>query len=376
MSETIKLAQELIACPSVTPNDAGCQNLLKSRLNDLGFISTDLKYGDVTNFWASRGSSKPIFVFAGHTDVVPTGPLDSWQTNPFTPTIKNDFLFGRGAADMKGSLAAMITACEGFIEKYPNHNGTIGFLITSDEEGPAINGTCKVVDYLKNKNIIPDWCIVGEPSSEKQLGDTIKIGRRGSLSGKLTITGKQGHIAYPQLAENPIHRAIPILDELLQIHWDHGNQHFPPTSLQISNINGGTGATNVIPETIQIDFNLRFSPEVTADKIQQKIDSLLKKFPIHFSLEWNLSALPFLTNSKTLINATSECIQSISGIVPTLATTGGTSDGRFIAPLGTEIVELGPCNATIHQINENVSVKDLDQLSKIYEAILIKLLAN
>jgi succinyl-diaminopimelate desuccinylase len=374
LTPTIELARDLINIDSVTPDDKGCQDLMIKRLESLGFAVKGLRFGDVDNFWAKRGEAKPLFVFAGHTDVVPSGPAENWNTPPFETTIENGMLFGRGAADMKGSLAAMVTACERFIAKHPNHSGAIGFLITSDEEGPAIDGTVKVVDYLKEQGEYIDMCLVGEPSCTSQLGDTIKNGRRGSLGAKLTIFGTQGHVAYPHLANNPIHLAAPALAELSAIEWDQGNEFFPPTSFQISNINSGTGATNVIPGDVEIQFNFRFSTELTPEKIMSKVEALLNRYEFDYGIDWVLSGHPFLTPKGELVDAASQSIKEITGLDTELSTAGGTSDGRFIAPTGSQVIELGPLNATIHKVNECVQVQHLDELSLIYERIMEKLL--
>jgi succinyl-diaminopimelate desuccinylase len=334
-----------------------------------------MQFEEVTNLWARKGKTSPVLAFAGHTDVVPTGPLDQWTYPPFEATIKDGMLHGRGAADMKGSLAAFITACERFIAKHPDHKGSIAYLITSDEEGPAKNGTVKVVETLEARNEKMDWCLVGEPSSTKVLGDVIKNGRRGSLNGKLIIKGKQGHVAYPHLADNPIHLAIPALNELCAIKWDEGNDFFPATSFQITNINSGTGATNVIPGNCELLFNFRFSTELTAEQLKTSVHSILDKHALTYDLEWNLSGEPFLTAAGPLVEAAVKSIRTVKGIETELSTSGGTSDGRFIAPTGTQVLDLGPLNATIHQIDEHVSIQDLDDLSTIYEAILVDLLA-
>ena len=326
------------------------------------------------NFWARRGNTGPLFAFAGHTDVVPTGPLDQWDSHPFEPEIRDGYLYGRGAADMKGSLAAMVTACERFITRHPDHKGSIAFLITSDEEGPSINGTIKVVEALEERDEKIDWCLVGEPSSGDKLGDIIKNGRRGSLGGRLVVQGIQGHVAYPHLADNPVHRLAPALAELAAIEWDQGNDHFPPTTFQISNIHAGTGATNVIPGDVEVVFNFRFSTETTAEELQQKVESLLNKHQLKYNLQWTLSGQPFLTPERELVSAAVTAIQEVTGISTKLSTSGGTSDGRFIAPTGAQVLELGPVNATIHKINECVNTADLDILSAIYERILAKLL--
>ena len=374
MSKTLDLAIELISKPSVTPDDHNCQNIMAKRLQVLGFNNEHLRFADVDNLWSRRGSSGPLFVFAGHTDVVPTGPVSKWSCEPFKPEIRDGQLYGRGTADMKGSLAAMITATERFVANHPKHNGSIAYLITSDEEGPSINGTVKVVEHLQKRNEKIDWCLVGEPSSTNKLGDVVKNGRRGSLSGTLTVHGKQGHVAYPHLADNPIHRVAPVLNELVNTEWDKGNEFFPKTTFQISNINSGTGATNVIPDECQILFNLRFSTEVNDQILRTRIESILKKHQLDFEVQWNLSGNPFLTARGELVTATQKAIAEICGYETELSTAGGTSDGRFIAPTGAQVIELGPLNATIHQINENVSVADLDKLSDVYERVLENLL--
>jgi len=372
--ETLKLAQHLIARNSVTPHDGGCQEILTQRLEKMGFHIENMRFGEVDNLWARRGESSPVLCFAGHTDVVPTGPLENWDSDPFVPTIKNNKLYGRGAADMKSSLAAFVTAIEQFVTAYPNHPGSIALLITSDEEGPAIDGTVKVVETLKARNEILDYCIVGEPTCTEQLGDTIKNGRRGSLSGNLTVKGIQGHIAYPHLAKNPIHLAAPAIAELAQIEWDNGNEYFPPTSWHISNINGGTGATNVIPGTVNIHFNFRFSTASTVDSLQSKVHQILDKYALDYDLAWELSGKPFLTPKAELANAVREAIIETTKIEPQLSTSGGTSDGRFIAGICKQVVEFGPCNATIHKLNEHVDVTEIERLPEIYRLTMEKLL--
>lgn len=374
MSETLDLAIQLISKPSVTPEDHLCQNIMAKRLQALGFNNEHLRFEDVDNLWSRRGKSAPLFVFAGHTDVVPTGPLTKWSSEPFKPDIRQGKLYGRGAADMKGSLAAMVTATERFISKHPDHKGSIAYLITSDEEGPSINGTVKVVEHLQKRSEKIDWCLVGEPSSDHKLGDVVKNGRRGSLSGTLTVRGKQGHVAYPHLADNPIHRAAPALTELAATVWDNGNDFFPKTTFQISNINAGTGATNVIPGELQVLFNLRYSTEVDDQILRTRIETILNKHQLKYDLQWNLSGKPFLTPRGELVAATQKAIAEICGYETQLSTAGGTSDGRFIAPTGAQVIELGPLNATIHQIDEHVAVADLDKLSEIYERILENLL--
>jgi succinyl-diaminopimelate desuccinylase len=366
---------ELLRLPSVTPADAGCQQLLGTRLAALGFHCEHLSFGDVDNLWAVRGDSGPLFVFAGHTDVVPPGPNAAWQSPPFEPTIDGEDLRGRGAADMKASLAAMVIACEEFLAQYADAPARIGFLLTSDEEGPAVDGTVRVMEWLAKRGEKIDYCLVGEPSSESQLGDVIKNGRRGSLNGTLTVRGKQGHIAYPQLAENPIHRAMPALAELTAQHWDSGNQFFPPTSFQVSNISGGTGATNMIPGTVEVIFNFRYSTEQTADGLRARTEAILVEHDLDYSLDWVLSGEPFLTAEGALVEAAVAAVSEELGREPSLSTGGGTSDGRFIAPTGAEVLELGPVNATIHQVNEKVRIDDIDTLTRIYRLIMEKLLA-
>ncbi|MCB1676501.1 MAG: succinyl-diaminopimelate desuccinylase [Halioglobus sp.] len=374
MEKTLALCCELIRRESVTPADGGCQQLLMARLGALGFDCTALPFGEVSNFWAERGESGPILVFAGHTDVVPTGPLAHWHSPPFTPTLRGDSLFGRGAADMKGSLAAMVVACEEFVAAHPDHPGRIGFLITSDEEGPATDGTVRVLQYLQRRAIVIDWCLVGEPSSTRQLGDVIKNGRRGSLGATLQIRGVQGHIAYPHLADNPIHRALPALQALAGEVWDGGNSFFPPTALQISNISAGTGATNVIPGELQVLFNFRFSTEVNATELRRRTAAILDRHRLDYDIQWQLSGEPFLTPGGALVDAARASILAVTGLEAQLSTSGGTSDGRFIAPTGAQVVEVGPLNASIHQVNEQVLVADLPQLAAIYRGVLERLL--
>lgn len=375
-SATLSLAKELISRPSVTPEDAGCQALLCEKLTALGFRLEPMPFEEVTNLWARRGTEGPLFCFAGHTDVVPSGPEDQWTYPPFEPTEANGYLWGRGAADMKGSIAAFITALERFIEQHPDHQGSIALLITSDEEGPFINGTTRVIDTLEARDEKITWCIVGEPSSTEQLGDVIKNGRRGSISGALSIKGKQGHVAYPHLVRNPIHLAAPALTELTQEVWDEGNAFFPPTSFQISNIHAGTGATNVVPGELNIAFNLRFSTEITDTDIRFRIADILDSHQLDWHIEWTLSGQAFLTEAGSLVDACRESIQQITGRDTQLSTAGGTSDGRFIAPTGAQVVELGPVNATIHQIDERVRSADLDTLSAVYEQVLERLLTS
>ncbi len=374
MSDTLELAKDLISRASVTPEDAGCQALMQQRLRAIGFACEDLPFGEVKNFWARRGDDAPLVVFAGHTDVVPTGPLEEWQSDPFTPEVRDGMLYGRGAADMKGSLAAMVTACETFVAAHPGHRGSIGFLITSDEEGPSVNGTVKVVEHLVNAGVHIDMCLVGEPSSSRRLGDVIKNGRRGSLNGNLTVYGKQGHVAYPQLAENPIHLAMPALAELAAVEWDQGNDYFPPTSFQISNIHAGTGAENVVPGELQAMFNLRYSTELNEAQIRERVCTILDRHGLRYQIDWRLSGEPFLTPAGELVNAARKAIREITGLEAELSTSGGTSDGRFIAPTGAQVLELGPVNATIHQVNECVAAESLDRLSAIYTVMLKNLL--
>ncbi len=373
-SETLDLATALIAIPSVTPSDGGCQQLLIERLSRIGFECETLTFGEVTNLWARRGSATPLFAFAGHTDVVPTGPLEEWHSDPFIPEIRKGFLYGRGAADMKSSIAAMATACERFVHQHPDHQGSIAFLITSDEEGPAIDGTLRVIKTLEARGEKIDWALIGEPSSSEELGDVIKNGRRGSLGAKLRVRGIQGHVAYPQLADNPIHRIVPALNELCDLEWDQGNDNFPATSFQVSNINAGTGVHNVIPGRVDIHFNLRYSTELDQQQIIDTTEAILRKHELDYSIEWALSGLPFLTSEGALVEAAQQSIKGVTGIDAQLSTAGGTSDGRFIAPTGAQVLELGPVNASIHQINEYVRVSDLDRLSEIYQGILERLL--
>ena len=374
MSDTLNLAKELISRQSVTPEDAGCQSILARRLEALGFSIDQLRFGEVDNLWARRGSEGPLFVFAGHTDVVPTGPESEWRHPPFSPTEENGLLYGRGAADMKGSLAAMITATERFIAQHPDHQGSIGYLITSDEEGPAIEGTVKVVEWLQARNETIDWCLVGEPTSSDKVADVIKNGRRGSLGATLTIRGTQGHVAYPHLAKNPVHLVAPVLAELVAMKWDNGNESFPPTTFQISNIQAGTGATNVIPGDLTVIFNFRFSTEVTDAELRTQVDTVLQKHQLDYRIDWQLSGQPFLTPAEELVTAIQAAIKNICGYETELSTSGGTSDGRFIAPSGAQVVELGPLNATIHKVDEHVAITELDTLSEIYQQTLNNLL--
>ncbi len=375
-SETLALSLELMRQPSVTPNDYDCQSLMAQRLAHIGFHIEKMRFADVDNLWARRGTTEPLFCFAGHTDVVPTGQLDQWNSDPFDPEIREGKLYGRGAADMKTALAAMVVASERFVTQHPQHNGSIAFLITSDEEGPSINGTVKVVETLEARQEKMTWCLVGEPSSTHKLGDIIKNGRRGSLNGVLTVKGKQGHVAYPHLAANPIHLAAAAINELCAMVWDNGNEYFPATTFQISNIHAGTGATNVIPGDLIVTFNFRYSTELTADMLKQRVIDVLAQYGLDFHIDWTLSGLPFLTPVGALVNAARDAIRSVNGVETELSTSGGTSDGRFIAPTGAQVLELGVLNASIHQINEHVLVDDLEPLAKIYEKILENLLLN
>ena len=372
---TLELAMDLIRRPSVTPDDAGCQELMIERLKPLGFEVHRLRFGKVDNFWARRGTAKPLVALAGHTDVVPTGPKEQWKSDPFTPVVRDGYLYGRGAADMKGSLAAFITAIEDFVVRHPDHKGSIGLLITSDEEGPSVDGTVKVVEWLAARGEKIDYCLVGEPSCVNQLGDTIKNGRRGSLNGRLLVRGKQGHIAYPHLVRNPIHLAAPALAELTAIEWDQGNEFFPPTSFQISNIHAGTGAENVVPGQLEVRFNFRFSTALTEIQLCSRVEEVLKRHRLDFELTWTLSGNPFLTPPGALVDALRAAIRAELGIETALSTSGGTSDGRFIAPTGAQVVELGPLNASIHQIDERVAVEDLARLAKVYAHALTRLLS-
>ena len=374
MNNTLDLAKSLISQASITPDDKGCQSIMIERLKKIGFEVHSLKFADVDNFWATRGSSGPIFAFAGHTDVVPAGNEDEWNTVPFEPTIKDGYLYGRGAADMKGGLAAMVTATESFVKDNPNHKGTIAFLITSDEEGVAINGTVKVMDYLKENNQKIDFCLLGEPSSTSVTGDVIKNGRRGSLNGVINVNGKQGHVAYPHLAKNPIHLFSQALSDLCSQEWDSGNEYFPATSFQVSNIHSGDGVTNVIPGKAKIMFNFRYSTETTKEELMAKVYEILDNHKIDYTIDWSHSGYPFLTPVGDLVSACVSAVEEIKDITPELSTSGGTSDGRFIAQEGTQIVELGPVNATIHQVNESILVEDLEDLSHIYSKVLSKIL--
>jgi succinyl-diaminopimelate desuccinylase len=375
MSATLELTENLIRRVSVTPSDEGCQAVMAERLERAGFRIENLRYGSVDNLWARRGADAPLLCFAGHTDVVPTGPLEEWRSDPFIPEIRDGRLYGRGAADMKSGLAAMITATEAFVEAHPRHRGSIAFLITSDEEGPSVDGTKRVVETLLARDERIQWCIVGEPSSEHAVGDTVKIGRRGSLSGRLTVHGIQGHIAYPQLADNPVHRFAPALAELAARVWDQGNEHFQPTSFQISNVAAGTGAPNVIPGELKARFNLRYSPVQTIETLKRSVEEVLERHHVKYTLEWYVSGEPFYTPPGRLSRAVGEAVRSVTGQLPTLSTGGGTSDGRFIAPMGAEVIELGVCNRTIHKVNECVAVIELDALHLMYLQALKNLLA-
>ena len=372
MSATLDLAKQLIQRASISPEDKDCQQILAQRLIKLGFKIESLPFDKVSNLWAELGEEGPLFVFAGHTDVVPAGPIEEWSFDPFTPTEHEDFLYGRGSADMKSSLAAMIIATEKYLAtNKPNFR--IGFLITSDEEGHAINGTRKVMETFNSQNRNIDYCLIGEPSSSKRLGDTIKIGRRGSLSCKLKVQGIKGHVAYPELASNPIHSALPALTKLTGAAWDEGNDNFPPTSFQISNIHAGVGANNVIPDSMEIDFNLRYSTELDAETIKQRVEMILAEDGFDYQTQWHLSGEPFLTKESQLIDAVTRSVEEMIGIKPALSTAGGTSDGRFISPAGAQVVELGPCNATIHKIDERIRISDIELLAKTYAKVLVNL---
>ena len=374
MSPTLQLVHDLIARRSVTPDDGGCQSMLGARLAASGFTTETIASNGVTNAWIRRGTSAPVFVFAGHTDVVPTGPLEQWHSDPFTPTLRDGQLFGRGASDMKSSIAAFVVAAEEFIRARPRHPGSIALLLTSDEEGPATDGTTKVVEALRDRGEKIDYCIVGEPTSVDRLGDTIKNGRRGSLSGRLTVKGQQGHVAYPHLARNPVHMLAPALAELATTDWDRGDEFFPPTTFQVSNIHAGTGAGNVIPGACTVDFNFRFAPASTAASLQQRCEAVLRQHGVDFEIKWTLGAAPFLTPRGTLSSAISAAIEAVTGAPPELSTTGGTSDGRFIATFCPQVIEFGPPNATIHKINEQIAITDLEPLKDIYRGTLERLL--
>ena len=375
MSKTLDLTCDLVARPSVTPADAGCQELMARRLEAVGFRVETLQFGSVTNLWARRGDQGPLLCFAGHTDVVPTGPLEEWRSDPFKPVIRDGVLYGRGAADMKSGLAAMVTASEEFVGAHAKHRGSIAFLITSDEEGPSVDGTKRVVEVLRERGEKIDWCVVGEPSSDQAVGDTLKIGRRGSLSGRLTVHGVQGHVAYPQLAENPVHTLAPALAELTARVWDAGDEFFQPTTFQISNLNAGTGAPNVIPGELKARFNLRYSPVQTVDALKKTVEDILTRHGVRYTLEWYVSGEPFYTPPGELSAAAVEAARAITGAAPKLSTGGGTSDGRFIAPLGAQVIELGVTNATIHKVNECVRIEEVDLLHRMYRGVLERLLA-
>lgn len=370
----LELTRELVRRPSVTPEDAGCQALLSERLGKLGFVNESLRYGDVENLWSLRGRHGPLLVFAGHTDVVPTGPEAQWSSPPFEPTLRDGYLYGRGAADMKASLAAMVVAIERFVAGHSDHRGRIGFLITSDEEGPAVDGTRRVMAHLQSQGVALDYCVVGEPSSETTLGDTIRVGRRGSVNAHLEVIGTQGHVAYPQLATNPLHLFAPALVELTGTHWDDGNDSFPPTGFQVSNIHAGTGASNVIPGSLSVDFNLRYNTEQTAAGLREQIVAILERHSLRYELDWSVSGEPFLTAPGLLRSAVASAVENVLGVTTDPSTSGGTSDGRFIAPTGAQVVELGPVNATIHKLDERVAVDDLPKLAAVYEEILVQLL--
>ena len=374
MSDTLDLAIDLISRRSVTPEDAGCQDVMINRLESLGFSIERMRFDDVDNFWARRGDKSPILAFAGHTDVVPTGPIEKWHSDPFVPEIREGLLYGRGAADMKGSLAAMVTACERFLADHSDHKGSLAFLVTSDEEGPSINGTVKVVDALEARGEKIDYCLIGEPTCSKTIGDVIKNGRRGSLTGYLTIHGTQGHVAYPHLARNPVHMFAPALAELSATEWDNGNEFFPPTTFQVSNIHSGTGADNVVPGDLEAVFNFRFSTETSQERLEQHVNDVLKKYDLSYDLKWHISGQPFITKAGELVDATRKAIRDVAGIETELSTSGGTSDGRFVAPTGAQVIELGPLNATIHKIDECVGADDLDTLSGYYEQVMKNLM--
>lgn len=375
MSDTLDLAMELIRRESVTPDDGGCQQLIAERLEKLGFRAEHLRFEEVDNLWITHGTGAPCFVYAGHTDVVPSGPLEKWTSPPFQPEIRDGMLYGRGAADMKSSVAAMVTALERFVSAHPNHKGTISMLLTSDEEGPSINGTRRVMEHFRERDISIDWCLVGEPSSRESVGDVIKNGRRGSLGATLIVHGVQGHVAYPHLADNPVHRLAPALAELCGTTWDEGNEFYPPTTFQVSNIHAGTGADNVIPGHVDVMFNFRFSTESTQEDLQQKTEAILNRHGLQYDIDWKLSGEPFLTAKGKLLDAVCASVREITGSNPEVSTGGGTSDGRFIAPGGAEVIELGPVNASIHKIDECVKVEDLEILSRLFESILQKISA-
>ncbi len=374
MSDVLELACALIERRSLTPDDAGCQALIARHLAAHNFVAESLPFGKVDNLWVRHGTAQPLIMFAGHTDVVPTGPVEQWQSDPFTPTVHDGMLYGRGAADMKGSVAAMTLACAQYVAQHPEHPGSVGLLLTSDEEGPAVDGIRQAITVLEQRGDHPTWCVVGEPSCHEQLGDTIKNGRRGSLSGRLTVSGIQGHIAYPDLCDNPIHRFSPVLQQWVKTPWDQGNADFPPTQFQISNLNSGTGAGNVIPGTLTADFNWRYSTEVTAEQLQARLVEMLEAEELDYKLEWEMPSLPYLTPAGTLTSVCQQVVSEILDITPDLSTAGGTSDGRFLRPTGAEVAEFGPVNASIHKIDECVRVHDLEQLVDIYRTIIEKLL--
>ncbi len=376
MTATLELTEALLRRPSISPEDHGCLEIIAARLAPLGFRVEALNFGPVANLWARRGDAAPVLCFAGHTDVVPTGPREEWRSDPFEPLIRDGVLYGRGAADMKSGLAAMVVALERFVARHPDHRGSLAVLFTSDEEGPSVDGTRRVMEVLEARHEKIDWCVVGEPTSGEVFGDTIKVGRRGSLSGRLTVHGVQGHIAYPQLADNPVHGFAPAMAELVATQWDAGNEYFQPTSFQISNLSAGTGAPNVIPGEMKVRFNLRFSTEQTVEALQKRVIGILDRHKVNYSLEWFVSGLPFLTRPGVLTDAVDRAVQETTGRKPAYSTTGGTSDGRFIAPTGAQVVELGVANATIHKVNECVRVADIDLLSRAYERVMELLLAN
>ncbi len=376
MTATLELTEALLRRPSISPEDHGCLEIIAARLAPLGFRVEALNFGPVANLWARRGDAAPLLCFAGHTDVVPTGPREEWRSDPFEPLVRDGVLYGRGAADMKSGLAAMVVALERFVARHPDHRGSLAVLFTSDEEGPSVDGTRRVMEVLEARHEKIDWCVVGEPTSGEVFGDTIKVGRRGSLSGRLTVHGVQGHIAYPQLADNPVHGFAPAMAELVATQWDAGNEFFQPTSFQISNLSAGTGAPNVIPGEMKVRFNLRFSTEQTVEALQKRVIGILDRHKVNYSLEWFVSGLPFLTRPGVLTDAVERAVQETTGRKPAYSTTGGTSDGRFIAPTGAQVVELGVANATIHKVNECVRVADIDLLSRAYERVMELLLAK
>jgi succinyl-diaminopimelate desuccinylase len=377
LQATLTLAKKLINLASVTPDDAGCQRLLSARLQAIGFQVEHMRFGNVDNFWARRGTERPVLAFAGHTDVVPSGPLEQWYSPPFKPTLRDGFLYGRGAADMKGSLAAWVVALEKFVATHPNHQGSLALLITSDEEGPSVNGTTRVIDTLEARNEKIDWCIVGEPSSTHCVGDVIKHGRRGSLTANIRAKGIQGHVAYPHLTDNPIHKVLPALAEIVNTKWDQGNDFFPPTSFQIANINGGTGVSNMVPGYVDIECNFRYSTQVTAEQLNVCIQNILDAHDVDYEITWRHNGMPFFTQADgALVQACQSAIQANTGQYAQLSTAGGTSDGRFIAPTGAQVVELGPCNSTIHKVNECIKVEDLNTLTSIYISVMNELLGN